>query len=59
MQDHWEIFCSQVRYFTFAKYSLLKESVRTRLHWLVDKLVALQAHGVENLLLGLLRQIKG
>lgn len=37
----------------------LQERVRERLYWLVEKLIALQARGVENLVIGLLRQIKG
>jgi hypothetical protein len=59
MQDQWDIFCSQARYFTYLKFLELKSEVKLRLLWLVDKLAALQARGTENLLIGLLRQIKG
>lgn len=59
MQDQWDIFCSQTRYFTYSKYLDLKSEVKWRLIWLVDKLAALQARGAENLIIGLLRQIKG
>lgn len=37
----------------------MKSEAKLRLLWLVDKLAALQARGAENLLIGLLRQIKG
>lgn len=59
MQDQWEIFCSQARYFTYSKFLEMKDEPKNRLLWLVDKLAALQARGAENLILGLLRQIKG
>lgn len=59
MQDQWDIFCSQARYFTYSKFLELKSEVKLRLLWLVDKLAALQARGTENLVIGLLRQIKG
>ena len=59
MQDQWEIFCCQARYFTYSKFLEMKEDPKNRLLWLVDKLAALQARGAENLILGLLRQIKG
>lgn len=59
MQDQWEIFCSQTRYFTYSKFLEMKDEPKNRLLWLVDKLAALHARGAENLILGLLRQIKG
>lgn len=59
MQDQWDILCSQARYFTFSKFSQLKPGPKQRLLWLVDKLAALQARGTENLIIGLLRQIRG
>lgn len=59
MQDQWDLFCSQARYFTYSKFQELKLRPRIHLLWLVDKLAALQARGAENLLIGLLKQIKG
>ena len=59
MQDNWEALCVQTRYFTFAKYLKMKSGSQSRLLWLVDKLVALQARGVDSLCMGLIRQIKG
>lgn len=59
MQDQWELFCSQARYFTYSKFAEMKSEPKSRLLWLVDKLAALQARGTEFLILGLLRQIRG
>ncbi len=59
MQDQWDILCSQARYFTYTKFLEMKSETKLRLLWLVDKLTALQARGTENLLIGLLRQVKG
>ncbi len=59
MQDNWEALCVQTRYFTFSKYLKMKSGSQSRLLWLVDKLVALQARGVDSLCMGLIRQIKG
>lgn len=58
MQDQWEVFCHQCKYFTYSKYSIMKSGSKGRLLWLTDKLAALQAPGSENLYIGLLRQIK-
>ena len=59
MQDQWDLFCYQTRYFTYSKFQELKSGPKSRLLWLVDKLAALQARGVENLVIGLLKHIKG
>lgn len=59
MQDNWEALCNQARYFTFSKYLKMKSDAQSRLLWLIAKLVALQARGVDGLCMGLIRQIKG
>lgn len=59
MKDQWDIFSNQARYFTYSKFQELKTRPKMHLIWLVDKLAALQARGTENLLIGLLKQIKG
>ncbi len=56
--DSWNFVVSSLRYFTFTKFYQLKKDVKKNLLRLVEHIVALNGHGVDGLIVGLLRQIR-